>query len=152
MRDFSKDLPPILKGLAINNSEAIRTVYNKIARPRSIVAAHEPNGGNRDNEFYHFISFMPILGSLYELDGLEGGSINLGECGDNDKDWLRMVQTLIQERIDKYAPNEVMFNLMTVRKICEEEKVTTNAIVQEKTRRKKESSHTTGKLPFYVPY
>ena len=55
------------------------------------MAADEPKGGDRDNKVYFFIKFIPIRGSLYELDGLKGGLIKLEECGDNDQDWLRMV-------------------------------------------------------------
>lgn len=105
LRDFSKCLPPILKGLAINNNKAIRTAPNKFTRPKTIVGAYEPKGGDRDNKVYHFINFIPIRGSFYELDGLKGGLMKLGECGDNDQDWLRMVHPLIEERIDKYARN-----------------------------------------------
>ena len=95
LRDSSKYLPPILKGPAIMNNKAIRTAHNKFARPKTAVAADEPKGGDRDNKVYYFINFIPIQDSLYELDGLKGGLIKLEERGDNDQDWLRMVQPLI---------------------------------------------------------
>lgn len=68
-----------MKGLAISNSELIRTVHNSFAKSDPFInEMHDPNAG-KDEDVFHFIAYLPIHGALYELDGLSSGPVNLGK-------------------------------------------------------------------------
>ncbi len=56
-----------------------------------------------DEEIYHFTSYVPIEGNVYELDGLQRGPILLGECP--DQAWWNVARPAIQERLEKYVPS-----------------------------------------------
>ena len=65
-----------------------------------------------DDDVFHFISFLPFNGQLYELDGLQPGPISYGAV--TPENWLEKAREQIQARILKYSEKEVRFNLLAI--------------------------------------
>eukprot|EP00455_Lapot_gusevi_P018114 TRINITY_DN1981_c0_g9_i1.p1 TRINITY_DN1981_c0_g9~~TRINITY_DN1981_c0_g9_i1.p1 ORF type:complete len:333 (+),score=102.34 TRINITY_DN1981_c0_g9_i1:66-1064(+) len=110
-KQFTSILPPDMRGLALDEVNTIRMAHNSFARPEPFVV-EEKRAATSDDEAYHFIAYVPVNGNLYELDGLKAGPILLDEC--TDENWLDQVRPHIQNRINKYASNEIRFNLMAL--------------------------------------
>lgn len=112
LRNFSFGLPSREKGTAIGNSEKIRIAHNSFTRQDPFVMDDKDYVGGKEEDAFHFISFVPHNGQLYELDGLQKGPISFGAC--TEENWLNMAREQIQSRIQKYAENEIRFNLLAV--------------------------------------
>ncbi|GFR45500.1 hypothetical protein Agub_g6886 [Astrephomene gubernaculifera] len=110
-REFVADFDPTMKGLAISNSDVIRSVHNSFAPAHSLLPDDDKDD-ERGGDAYHFISYVPVAGQLFELDGLQEGPIALCECSSSD--WLDRVGPHISARIERYAASEIRFNLMAL--------------------------------------
>lgn len=96
---FTEGFSPDIKGLAISNSEPIRTTHNSFARAEPFVMEESKAATDKDDVF-HFIAYVPFGGKVYELDGLKKGPILLGEQGEGG-DWLSVARPAITQRIER---------------------------------------------------
>jgi len=110
-RELVQSFPPDMKGLALSNNDHIRMIHNSFARSDPFV-----NDGfipsSQEDDAFHFVSYVPVQGKLYELDGLKDSPIILDEC--TEEDWLDKVRPIIDARMAEYGSNEIRFNLLAV--------------------------------------
>ncbi|BFZ15383.1 hypothetical protein BsWGS_18422 [Bradybaena similaris] len=110
-KEFAQDMDPALRGLSLSNSDTIREVHNSFARQQMF--EFDEKIAKKDDDVFHFVSYLPIDGRLYELDGLKSGPIDLGAIP-ADKDWIDVVRPIIEKRMQKYSADEIHFNLMAL--------------------------------------
>ncbi|KAF6274862.1 ubiquitin C-terminal hydrolase L5 [Rhinolophus ferrumequinum] len=121
-KEFSQSFDAAMKGLALSNSDVIRQVHNSFARQQMF--EFDAKTSAKEEDAFHFVSYVPVNGRLYELDGLREGPIDLGAC--NQDDWIGAVRPVIEKRIQKYSEGEIRFNLMAIvsdRKMIYEQKI-----------------------------
>jgi len=109
-KEITKDFPAEVKGMAIGNQTLIKKVHNSFARPEPF--SIEKDHSLPSEDAFHFIAYVPVNGTVYELDGLKKGPIALCQCTDDT--WIKVVKPHIQKRIDTYSKSELRFNLMAI--------------------------------------
>jgi len=110
-REFVQGFDAQMKGLTLSNSEVIRDVHNGFSR--KTLFEFDSKVAAKDDEVYHFVSYMPIDGRLYELDGLKAGPIDHGPIP-ADKSWTDVIKPILEQRIQRYSSEEIHFNLMAI--------------------------------------
>ncbi|KAJ2521605.1 hypothetical protein H4217_001286 [Coemansia sp. RSA 1939] len=109
LRSFSIDLPPDMRGLALTNCDELRRVHNSFQRIESFLNdIHRP--ATEDDDVFHFVSYVPVGGRLFELDGLKPAPIDHGATDD----WLAAACRVLQSRVSLAGHSENGFNLMAV--------------------------------------
>ncbi|XP_072506305.1 ubiquitin carboxyl-terminal hydrolase BAP1 [Notamacropus eugenii] len=119
MKDFTTGFSPESKGYAIGNAPELAKAHNSHARPEPRHLPEKQNGISavRTMEAFHFVSYVPIKGRLFELDGLKVYPIDHGPWGE-DEEWTDKARRVIMERIGLATAGEpyhdIRFNLMAV--------------------------------------
>ena len=119
LKSFSHDLDPESKGFAIANMAELAHAHNKHARPSNVASL--PLTGRKGSvvssahalmpETYHFVSYVPINGRLFELDGLKEYPIDHGPWGEHEE-WTDLFQRTISFRLAE--SENFLFNLMAL--------------------------------------
>ena len=94
-KEFTSQLDPETRGYAIGNSEVIKKAHNSFAKPEPFLI--EQDKDDKEGEAFHFISYIPFEGSVYELDGLKKGPFKLGEIQEG-MIWTEIAKKFIEER------------------------------------------------------
>jgi ubiquitin carboxyl-terminal hydrolase L5 len=142
---FTQELPPYYKGMAITSSTQIRNAHNSFTNTNDTFMALNQFDQEKEvkgkGEAFHFVAYVPVNGTVYELDGLQKQPIVVGklnDIGDDDSNatglikkyqWLSIARKAIQDRMAILGADtgDVKFNLMAVtsnrstslRRICE---------------------------------
>lgn len=130
LKEHTANMNPENKGYAIGNTPELARAHNSHAKPEPR-HLHEKSHGistGRTVETFHFVSYVPIGGRLFELDGLKPYPIDHGPCG--EEDWTEKFRRVMTERLGIATEpyHDVRFNLMAVvpdRRLAYEQKLKT---------------------------
>ncbi|KAI8066322.1 ubiquitin carboxyl-terminal hydrolase [Gongronella butleri] len=103
-KQFTRDFSPVDKGLSLGNSQAIRESQSKVARKNTTSATKD--------QMYHYISYVPFEGHLWELDGFKKGPARLGPC--TDKNWLDLLHFELDRKTEGYRRQHVPYSIWTL--------------------------------------
>ena len=109
-KSFSMSLDANTRGMVIGELETVKKVHNSFAKPEPFIYGGKKSSKGTEDVF-HFISYIPFQGKVYELDGLQQGPILHGESNDN---WIDAARLAINQRIANYASNEIRFTLLAL--------------------------------------
>ncbi|XP_031641210.1 ubiquitin carboxyl-terminal hydrolase calypso [Contarinia nasturtii] len=117
LKTHTKGMSPENKGWAIGNTPELACAHNSHAMSQAKRRLDKSSGistGRFTGEAFHFVSFVPIDGHLFELDGLKPFPMNHGPWKDAE-DWTDKFRCTMEERLGiSTGEQDIRFNLMAV--------------------------------------
>ncbi|XP_069693505.1 ubiquitin carboxyl-terminal hydrolase calypso isoform X2 [Periplaneta americana] len=119
LKAHTSGMCPENKGWAIGNTPELAKAHNSHAMPQAKRRLDKSSGvstGRYTGEAFHFVSYVPIRGRLFELDGLKPFPMDHGPWGEKE-DWTEKFRRVITDRLgiatgEQY--HDIRFNLMAV--------------------------------------
>ncbi|KAF7727357.1 ubiquitin carboxyl-terminal hydrolase [Apophysomyces ossiformis] len=76
-KEFTAGFDGVMRGMAVGNSEKFRTTHNSFAsaqmKAEQTLSDYDVVGNSmlEEEDIYHYISYVPIGGYIWELDGMK---------------------------------------------------------------------------------
>lgn len=119
LKTHTKGMGPELKGLAIGNTPELAASHNSHAIPQARRRRLDKGSGGMSTgrftgEAFHFVSFVPINGHLFELDGLKPFPQDHGPWEENEE-WTDKFRRVMADRLGiSTGEQDIRFNLMAL--------------------------------------
>ena len=132
LKELTQGMSPENKGHAIGNTPELASAHNSHASfydipdsltekmPSATTSRSSANQYRVTADSFHFISFVPINGRLYELDGLKKHPLDHGQIDPNE-DWSEKFRKIITQRLAQEtsgqgsdSSSDIRYNLMAV--------------------------------------
>lgn len=119
LKTHTKGMGPELKGLAIGNTPELAASHNSHAIPQARRRRLDKGSGvvstgRFTGEAFHFVSFVPINGHLFELDGLKPFPMDHGPWEESEE-WTGKFRRVMADRLGiSTGEQDIRFNLMAL--------------------------------------
>jgi len=100
--------------MAVTSADWLREAHNTLSPPSSI-SLDGLGLPKKTEDAYHFVVYIPVTGSLYELDGLKPYPVRHGEFDQSGEGWLTKAREVIEHRISTYPTGALEFSLLALR-------------------------------------
>ncbi|KAF5345330.1 hypothetical protein D9758_008493 [Tetrapyrgos nigripes] len=111
---FTTGMDPQTRGLVITSADWLREAHNSLSPP-SAISLDGLGLPKRSEDAYHFVVYLPVMGSIYELDGLKPHAVKHGVYDESGEGWLSRAREVIENRIATYPTGALEFSLLAVR-------------------------------------
>ena len=90
---FTTGMDPQTRGLVVTSSDWLREMHNALSPPTafSLDGLGLPK---KAEDAYHFVVYLPVLGAVYELDGLQRHPLRHGGFEDVGEGWVKTARYL----------------------------------------------------------
>ncbi|KAI8369360.1 ubiquitin carboxyl-terminal hydrolase [Radiomyces spectabilis] len=126
LKEFTRGMDAKVAGAAIANSLLIRNTHDAAAGFQALMdlqteASKKPTKSRKtkknakkwvDDDFYHFISYIPYNGFVWELDSLKSRPIRLASYSGSD--WVTAALPILQHRMEECVEHDIIFDLLAV--------------------------------------
>ncbi|KAF9467330.1 ubiquitin carboxyl-terminal hydrolase [Collybia nuda] len=114
LNSFTTDMDPQTRGMVITSADWLREAHNSLSPPGAI--SLDGLGLPRKSEdAYHFVVYLPVMGTLYELDGLKQYAVQHGQFEERGEGWVKKAREVIETRIGTYPVGALDFSLLALR-------------------------------------
>ncbi|KAF9476363.1 hypothetical protein BDN70DRAFT_839385 [Pholiota conissans] len=111
---FTQGMDPQTRGLVITSADWLREMHNALSPP-SAFSLDGLGLPKKSEDAYHFVVYLPVMGALYELDGLRPHAIRHGGFEESGEGWLKTAREVIEARINTYPIGALEFSLLALR-------------------------------------
>ncbi|TFL04801.1 ubiquitin carboxyl-terminal hydrolase [Pterulicium gracile] len=115
LMSFASVMDAQTRGLVITSADWLREAHNALSPPSAVSMDGLGLPRNKSEDVYHFVVYLPVMGVLYELDGLKEHPIKHGSCEDAGEGWVKRAREAIESRIASYPEGSIEFSLLALR-------------------------------------
>lgn len=114
LMSFTAGMDPQTCGMAVTSADWLREAHNALSPP-SAISLDGLGSSKKSEDAYHFVVYIPVLGCVYELDGLKPFPVRHGPYAESGEGWLLKAREVIEARISTYPQGSIEFSLLAIR-------------------------------------
>lgn len=88
LTSFTTGMDPQTRGMVITSADWLREAHNSLSPP-SAISLDGLGLPKTSEDAYHFVVYLPAMGSLYELDGLKEFPVRHGSYDEAGEGWIK---------------------------------------------------------------
>lgn len=91
---FTAEMDPQTRGLVVTGSDWLREIHNSLSPPNAF-SLDDLGLPKKTGDAYHFVVYLPVMGAVYELDGLKPHALRHGGFDESGEGWVKTARFVI---------------------------------------------------------
>ena len=94
LMQFTAGMDSQTRGLVVTSADWLREIHNALSPP-SAFSLDGIGSPKKTEDAYHFVVYLPVMGALYELDGLKPYALRHGSFTESGEGWLKTARSVL---------------------------------------------------------